>query len=272
MNHRPGSCVEKDMSVKITLAVLGLLTAFAIPAAAAPPPDYKVWGELLGKYYDPAQGMNYKGLKEQDKKTLDALRERMGAVDVNFLTKEDRLAYWINLYNISVVGIVVDNYPIESIKDLSTDPLIRLNIFKKPLVKTKQGMVSLNDIENEKIRDGFKDARIHFAINCAAESCPPIRLEPYVGSKVNQQLEDQTIRFLNGPQGVRTEKKGAVLVLHVTKVMDWFEEDFNKWAGGQLAFLNRYLIREKQKQLEAAGNQVKIEFDDYSWELNDTSK
>ena len=257
--------------MNLTLILLGLLSV-AVPAGAAAPPDYKAWGDLLAKYYDPAQGMNYKGLKEQDKKTLDALRERMGTVDVNFLTKEDRLAYWINLYNISVVGIVVDNYPIESIKDLSTDPLIRLNIFKKPLVKTKQGMVSLNDIENEKIRDGFKDARIHFAINCAAQSCPPIRNEPYVGSKVNQQLEDQTIRFLNGPKGVRTEKKGAVLILHVTKVMDWFEEDFNKWAGGQLAFLDRYLIGENLKQLKAAGNQVKIEFDDYSWKLNDTSK
>jgi hypothetical protein len=133
-------------------------------------------------------------------------------------------------------------------------------------------MVSLNDVENEKIRDGFKDARIHFAINCAAESCPSIRTEPYVGSKIKQQLDDQATRFLNGPKGVRTEKKGAVLILHVTKVMDWFEEDFNKWAGGQLAFLDRYLIGENLKQLKAAGNQVKIEFDDYSWKLNDTSK
>ena len=256
----------------LTLPVLTLLTALAVPAAAAPPPDYRVWGELLRKYYDPARGMSYKGLKEQDKPTLDALRERMATVDLNFLTKEDRLAYWINLYNISVVGIVVDNYPIESIKDLSTDPLIRLNIFKKPLVKTRQGMLSLNDIENDKIRDGFKDARIHFAINCAAESCPTIRTEPYVGSKINQQLDDQTTRFLNGPKGVRLEKKGAVLTLHVTKVMDWFEEDFNRWAGGQLAFLDRYLIGEKLKQFKAAGSQVKIEFDDYSWKLNDTSK
>src|SRR5690349_64423 len=255
----------------LTLAMLGLL-AVLTPAAAAPPPDYRVWGELLGKYYDPAQGMNYKALKEQDKQTLDALRERMATVDLNFLTKEDRLAYWINLYNISVVRIVVDNYPIASIKDLSTDPLVRLNIFKKPLVKTRQGMLSLNDIENDKIRDGFKDSRIHFAINCAAESCPPIRTEPYVGSKVNQQLDDQTTRFLNGPKGVRLEKKGAVLTLHVSKVMDWFEEDFNRWAGGQLTFLDRYLIGENLKQFKAAGSQVKIEFDEYSWKLNDTSK
>lgn len=261
------------MSVKIrTLAAFGLLAALAIPAAAAAPPSYKVWGELLGKYYDPARGMDYKGLKAQDKKTLDDLRAQMAAVDVNLLTREDRLAYWINLYNISVVGIVVDNYPIESIKDLSTDPLIRLNIFKKPLVKTKQGMTSLNDVENEKIREGFKDARIHFAINCAAESCPPIRAEPYVGSKVSQQLDDQATRFLNGPKGVRAERKGAVLTLHVSKVMDWFEDDFNKWAGGQGAFLKRYLTGEKRKQLDAVGSQVRIEFDDYSWKLNDTSK
>src|SRR5688572_17124993 len=111
------------MSMKmmnLTLILLGLL-ALAVPAGAAAPPDYKPWGNLLSKYYDPAKGMNYKALKAQDKATLDDLRRQMATVDVQSLTRQDQLAYWINLYNISVVGIVVDNYPIKSIKELSTD-------------------------------------------------------------------------------------------------------------------------------------------------------
>ena len=257
----------------LTLILLGLLAMLGtpVPAGAAAPPDYKVWGDLLAKYYDPAKGMNYKALKAQDKATLDTLRRQMAAVEVQALPRPDQFAYWINLYNISVVGIVVDNYPIESIKDLSTDPIVRLNIFKKPLVDTKRGKVSLNDIENEKIRDGFKDPRIHFAINCAAKSCPSIRPEPFTGSQINQQLDDQTRKFLNGPNGIRVEKKGGGVILHTTKVMDWFGEDFDKWGGGQEAFIIRYASSDKRKQIEEAASQVDIKYDDYSWALNDAS-
>jgi hypothetical protein len=254
------------------LALAAVLSAFAAPALAAPPPDYKLWAELLQKYYDPARGMDYKGLKENDRATLDRLRQQMAAVDTRFLSRQDLLAYWINLYNISAVGLVVDNYPVESIRDLSTDLLVRLNVFKKDHVPTKTGRLSLDEIENDKIREGFKDPRIHFAINCAAKSCPPIRPEPYVGAKINQQLDDQTRKFLNGPLGVRLEKKGPTLVVHTTKIMDWFASDFEKWGGGVLPFLQRYAARDKGAQIAAAGNQVKIEFDDYSWDLNDASK
>jgi hypothetical protein len=258
-------------SLLLTGAIAGAAVPPA-PAGAAEPPNYKVWGDLLAKYYDPAKGMNYKALKEGDKATLDQLRQKMATVDVQWLSRPDQLAYWINLYNISVVGIVVDNYPVESIRDLSTDPIVRLNVFKKPSVAVKGGKISLDTIENEKIRPVFKDAHIHFAINCAAESCPPIRTEPFVGERIQQQLADQTRKFLNGPNGVHLEKSGSTLLVHTTKVMDWFEEDFEKWGGGQLDFIKRYLAPDEAKQIEAAGNQVKLKFDEYSWKLNDASR
>jgi len=158
--------------------VLLLLLALMISAnASAAEPDYRLWQELLSKHYDPAKGMNYKGLKA-DKAALDRLRQQMAAVDAASLSKPEQLAYWINLYNISTVNVVAEKYPVESIRDISTDPVVRLNVFKKPHVKVKGGTMSLNDVENDKIRAGFKDPRIHFAINCAAESCPPIRPEP----------------------------------------------------------------------------------------------
>ena len=260
----------KTTSANLVLVGLALLAAVAGPAGAALPPDYKAWGDLLAKYYDPAKGMNYKALKAQDKKTLDDLRRQMATVDVQTLSRPDQFAYWINLYNISVVGVVVDNYPVASIRDLSTDPIIRINIFKKDLVDTKRGKVSLNDIENDKIREGFKDPRIHFAINCAAKSCPPIRPEPYVGSRISEQLDDQARKFLNGPNGVRLEKKGVSVVIHVTKVMDWFGDDFNKWGGGQVNFIIRYVTEDKAKPIRAAGTHVDLDFDDYNWMLNDT--
>lgn len=257
---------------RLLALAFGLVLSLSALPGAAQAPDYKPWQDLLTRYYNPAQGMKYKELKANDKAALDRLRQQMAQVDVSKLPRNDQLAYWINLYNINVVGVVVDNYPVESIRDISTDPVVRLNVFKKDSVRTKQGAVSLNDVENEKIRAGFKDPRIHFAINCAAESCPPIRSEPYVGSRIDQQLDDQARKFLNGPHGVRLEKDGAELDLHVTKIMDWFADDFEQWGGGRVAFLRKYLPADKQKQLDAARGKVDLEFDEYSWTLNDASR
>lgn len=238
----------------LLLTVL-LLTA---PASAAEP-DYRLWQELLSRHYDPAKGMDYKGLKA-NKAALDRLRRQMAAVDVSSLSRPEQLAYWINLYNVSVVGVVVDNYPVESIRDVSTDPIVRLNVFKKPYVRVKGGTMSLDDIEHRKIREPFKDPRIHFAINCAAESCPPIRPEPYVGVRIDRQLDDQTRRFLDG--SVRLEGN----VLHVTKIMDWFEDDFEQWGGGTVSFLKKHLSPDKARRI---GAKVELDYDDYSWKLND---
>jgi hypothetical protein len=261
------------MLVGLLLLAIVVPPAAALAAAApAPAPDYAAWNDLLARYYDPAKGMNYRGLKAQGAQALAGLRQRMAEVDPAALPRPDQLAYWINLYNISVVSVVVDHYPVESIRDISTDPIIRLNVFKKPSVKVKGGAISLNDVENDKIREGFKDPRIHFAINCAAESCPPIRSEAYAGARINEQLDDQARKFLNGPHGVHLGKDGDTLVVHTTKVMDWFGEDFDKWGGGRLAFIEKHVPADKASQIEKAGKDVKLAYDSYSWKLNDASK
>jgi hypothetical protein len=251
--------------------MLVLLLALPQWAAAAPPPDYKPWQDLLAKHYDPAKGMRYKALKAQDKPALDRLRQQMALIDPAALSPKDRLAYWINLYNISVVGIVVDHYPVDSIRDISTDPIIRLNVFKKDSVATKSGKISLDTIENEKIREAFKDPRIHFAINCAAKSCPPIRPEPYVGARLDQQLDDQAQKFFNNTHNARFEKNERGVVVHVTKIMDWFEDDFEQWGGGRIAFLRKHLAPERRKIIDPSVKNVSLEFNDYSWDLNDAS-
>ncbi len=257
------------------LAVLGVLAVLVVlgrPLAAAPPPDYKPWQDLLTRYYDPARGMNYRALEANGKPVLDRLRLQMAQVDPATLPPKDRLAYWINLYNISVTGIVVDNYPVDSIRDISTDPIIRLNVFKKDSVPTKHGNVSLDTIENEKIREAFKDPRIHFAINCAAKSCPPIRPEPYVGARLDQQLDDQVRKFFSSPHHILFEKDPRGVVIHATKILDWFKDDFDKWGGGQVAFLRKYLSPDRQLLIDPAKGNVTLEFSDYDWSLNDASR
>jgi hypothetical protein len=230
-------------------------------------PDYSAWNQLLTNYYDPAHGMDYASLKARDAGTLDQLRQRLGRLAVSSLTPRQQLAYWINLYNVNVVSTVVEHYPVKSIREISTDPIIRLNVFKKETVPFGGGHISLNTIENEKLRDGFHDPRIHFAIDCAARSCPPIRPEAYVGARVDAQLDEQVRMFVAGP-AVRIDSVGGNTVVHTTKIMDWFGDDFDKWGGGRIAFLRRYLPPEKARPLPASGA-VKIEYDDYDWSLND---
>lgn len=230
-------------------------------------PDYSGWNRLLAKYYDPARGMDYARLKANDGATLQQLRQSLGGVAVSSLTPKQQLAYWINLYNVNVVSTVVEHYPVKSIRDISTDPIIRLNVFKKETVPFGNGTISLETIENDRIRNGYHDPRIHFAINCAALSCPPIRPEAYTGARVDAQLDDQARKFLAGP-GVRIESRDGRTIVHTTKIMDWFGDDFNKWGGGKISFLRRYLPPEKARLLPQTSD-VKIEYDNYDWSLND---
>lgn len=264
--------------LSIALATASLFATSSEPAQSAPTapagftagePDYSAWNSLLKRYYDPAKGMDYRNLKAKDGAALRSLREQMMRVNVGSLNPKQQLAYWINLYNINVVGVVVDNYPVKSIRDISTDPIVRLNVFKKDLVPFGNGLTSLDQIENKRIREGFKDARIHFAINCAARSCPPIRTEAYVGARVDEQLDDQARRFLNGPNGVKVGRKNDKVVVSTTKVMDWFKKDFEQWGGGSVAFIRKYASPDKVKMIDGAGGKVRLEFEDYDWALND---
>jgi len=248
---------------------LAVLLLAALPLLAQTEPDYSAWNAILRKYYDPARGMDYAGLKARDAATLQNLRQQLGRVNVAALNPKQQLAYWINVYNVNTAATIVEAYPVDSIRDLSTDPIIRLNVFKKERVPFGGAKLSLDQVENERIRVGFHDPRIHFAINCAARSCPPVRTEAYVGARLDAQLDDQVRRFMSGPLGVRFETTGDGVTVHATKIMDWFSKDFEQWAGGKAAFLRRYVPPAEQRLIDRAGGKLDFEYDDYDWALND---
>lgn len=251
----------------LALSVILLFAAAARPAQTSAEPDYGEWNRLLTKYYDPGRGMDYAHLKSGDAASLQRVRQTLGRASVQSMAPKQQLAYWINLYNVNVVSIIIEHYPVGSIRDISTDPIIRLNVFKKESVPFGSGALSLKTIEDEKIRNGFHDPRIHFAINCAARSCPPIRPEAYVGARVDAQLDDQARKFAASP-AIRVESSDGRTILHTTKIMDWFGGDFDRWGGGKLPFLRRYLPPEKGRLLPQSGS-VKIDYDGYDWSLND---
>jgi hypothetical protein len=239
-----------------------LVLALALPLQAQ---DLAQWNRILSTYYNPARGMDYKALKARDMAAVQALRQQLGRVNVAALDRKSQLAHWINVYNINTVATILESYPVDSIRDISTDPIIRLNVFKKDRVPVGSAKVSLNDVENEKIREGFKDPRIHFAINCAAKSCPPIRTEAFTGAKLDAQLDDQARRFLGS---TRFSRDGDTLVITTTKIMDWFSDDFEKWGGGKAAFIRKYVPADKQRLIDTA-KKIELEYADYDWSLND---
>jgi len=239
-----------------------LLFAFTMHAQTAE------WNRLLSTYYNPAHGFDYKALKARDAAALQNIRRQLGRVNVAALEPRQQLAHWINVYNVNTVAAIIEGYPVESIRDLSTDPIIRLNVFKKERVPVGSAKLSLDAIEHEKIRERFKDPRIHFAINCAAKSCPPIRTEAFTGQKLDAQLDAQARAFLNGPLGARFERDGDELTITVTKIMDWFGDDFEKWGGGKAAFIRKYVPADKQRMIDQAKD-IDFEYDDYDWALND---
>lgn len=255
--------------MKIISFIATLLLGLQLQASE---PDYAVWTQVLRTHYDRIEGMDYEGLANKDWSTMKQVVQSMAHVDANRLTRDEQLAYYINLYNATVVNLLMENRQVSSIRDLSTDPIIRFNIFKKDLVQMRGQIISLKRLEDEFIRVRFKDPRIHFAINCGARSCPPIRLEAYTGAGLQAQLDDQTKAFFTHPKlGSQFEKAGDGLLVHVTKIMDtgsWFGEDFEQWGGGRLPFLRKHLQPSQQKVLDAYQGNVKLQFDAYDWGLN----
>jgi len=238
---------------------------FAAPAASdSVGPDNSLFTQVLRDNVK-NELVNYQAIKA-DKRFADYI-DLLQKTDPNTISKKTRLTFWINVYNAFTIKIVVDQYPIKSIMSKTAYAFGKSN-FQKKLVTINGVKYSLNDIENEIIRP-YGDPRIHFAINCAALSCPPLRDEAFEPTRLNEQMEEQTRNFLNNPQKNSFDfmKKQAKL----SKVFDWFKEDFEKYTTSVPEFISRYLSAEQAQQLRSAGKSFKIDHHDYNWDLNDTA-
>jgi hypothetical protein len=209
--------------------------------------DHSVWNDLLKKHVSATGKVNYKGFKTD----LDILDTYMRSLNENAPTenasKEERLAYWINAYNAVTVRLIVGNYPITSITKLDGGKPWDVKRYSNGSKK-----ISLNDIENNILRP-MGDARIHFALNCAAKSCPPLLNEAFTGENVLRLLEQRTKQFINSSRTV-VEKDG----IKVSKVFEWYAKDF----GNVVDFVNKYA---KVK----ASKTAKVSYLEYDWSLND---
>lgn len=228
----------------VLLSGLLLLACFKGPA----PVSHDTWNDLLGKHVDATGKVDYKGFKA-DKATLDVYLESLAAnPPADSWSLAEKMAYWINAYNAFTIDLIADNYPLSSILTLDggkTWDVKRITLGGKKY--------SLNQIENEILRPVFKDPRVHFALNCAAKSCPPLYNKAFTAKNLDRALEQRSRQFINDPNfnSVTAEKAS------VSKIFEWYAADF----GDLKAFLNKYAAT---KLNESAS----IGFQEYNWDLN----
>ncbi|MCK5368247.1 MAG: DUF547 domain-containing protein, partial [Cyclobacteriaceae bacterium] len=167
--------------------------------------------------------------------------------------------YWINAYNAFTVKLIIDHYPLESIKDIGS--AIQIPFVNSPwdikFIEINGKKLDLNNIEHSILRKKFDEPRIHFAINCASFSCPKLRREAYVANNLDVQLEKQAIQFINDLE--RNSISGSHA--EVSKIFSWFKGDFTK-EGSLVDFLNQYSNTE-------IGKESKISYMNYNWALNE---
>jgi len=262
-------------NVKRKVAALAvLLVSLAAAARAQEALDYSSYARVLDRGVTPDGRVRYKELKENSD-DLEAFIRLLAATSPEnrpelFPTPEAQVAYWINAYNAFVVHEVVKNYPVESVRDLKFG--FGLLFFKRQRFVAGGKRYSLDDIEHGILRQRYRDARIHFAVNCASASCPPLRREPYLAEKLEAQLEDATFNFIQRRENVWM--RGDVLFL--SAIFDWYGEDFTRAAAAKahgrptvVDYVTRYLPAETAERVRREN--PRVEFYNYDWTLNDAA-
>jgi hypothetical protein len=232
--------------------------------------DHALWSGFLARFVAPgADGVArvaYAKVGPEDRARLDAYVEALARVPVSTLARAEQRPYWINLYNALTVRVVLDAYPVASIRDIRISPgLFASGPWGKKLVRIEGEALSLDDIEHRILRPIFADPRIHYALNCASIGCPDLAREAYTREGTVAMLEAAARAFVNHPRGARIERGR----LRVSSIYDWFKADF----GGSDAAVIRHLGSYAAPDLADALRGIrKIDDHGYDWSLNDAAR
>lgn len=203
---------------------------------------------LLKKYVSEDGRVNYNGFKKERARLESYLYHLELNPPNDSYSREEALAYWINIYNASTIYLVIKKFPIRSIIEINErEP------WGYKFVKSGGEVYTLNQIEHQIIRPKFKDPRIHFALNCAAKSCPRLLNAAYIGETLEDQLEKMTLDFINDAQ----KNTISPSIVQVSKLFEWYHDDF----GNVNAFINKYSIVK-------IASDANITFKPYDWSLN----
>lgn len=240
-------------------------------AGSAVTVDHGAWDKLLKTYVTPGtDGVNrvaYAKFKSAGHADLKKYVAALEAVDVAALDRPEQFAFWANLYNAKTIDVVLDKYPVKSIKDISLGggllTLVTGGPWKAKVTKVKGQELSLDDIEHGILRPGFKDPRVHYAVNCASFGCPNLATDAFTGGKLEAQLDAGAKAYVNHPRGIRFDGAKAT----VSSIYSWFQADFGGSEKGVIDHMKKYANPELKAKLDAATG---FAGHDYDWTLNET--
>lgn len=227
----------------------------------AMPISHELWSQILKENVKTNGWFDYASVKA-DRTKFDAYLELLNTHHPNPDTwnRNERMAYWFNAYNAYTVQLILDNYPIESIKDVKKGIPFVNGVWDIKFIEIEGQSYSLNNIEHGILRPKFNDPRIHVAVNCASYSCPPLLTEAFDPDRLDEQLDAATIGFLKDKLRNQISPNKA----QVSSIFKWYKGDFTKDQSLK-AFLNKYLDT-------PIASSTDIEYLDYNWSLNDAAK
>lgn len=249
------------MSLPTRLAPLALIAALAGPASAL---DEALYARLLSEHTREVADLarvrvDYAALARSPEWT--ALVRSLEATDPAALSGRDaKKAFWINAYNILAIDLVAGSWPVESIRDIGS---LFSSVWKREAGRIGGTPYSLDEIEHGILRP-MGDARVHAAVVCASTSCPQLRREPYRAATVDAQLDDAMRTWMADPgKGLRVDRASGTVRL--SKIFDWFEEDFEP---SPLGFAARFAPDDARRAIEVLGGDADVEHFDYDWAVN----
>jgi hypothetical protein len=230
--------------------------------------DHSLWAGLLKTYVKPSEdGVNrfaYGKVTNAARTRLKNYLTALQAAEVSKLNEKEQRAFWANLYNALTIEVILDHYPVKSIRDIAISPgLFAVGPWGKKLAKVEGRDLSLDDIEHRILRKVWKDPRVHYSVNCASIGCPNLPNVPFTGATLEAMLDQGAKDYINHPRGVSVDAKGR---LTVSRIYNWFAEDFGSSDANILAHLKTYAAPDLKAKLEAAKS---ISAYDYDWSLND---
>ncbi len=241
------------------LIVFTFISVFLVAQASVaqqPSGMHQPWTELLQTHVDAKGWVSYKGFRTDSLKLNAYLYSLSKQPPTSDWSREEKLAFWINAYNAFTVKLIVDNYPVSSIKDIKKGIPFVNSVWDIKFFEIGGDKMDLNQIEHSILRKEFNEPRIHFSIVCASISCPKLRNEAFEAQQLEQQLQEQASDFINDS----TKNKIGKDELQLSSIFDWFEKDFAKETT-----LKEYVQKYAKHEFEATS---KVKYMDYNWNLN----
>ncbi len=228
--------------------------------------DHQPWDTLLKKYIDESDGkiskFDYKNVSEQDKSNLKTYIATLTKVQVDKLNSVEQMAYWINLYNALTIQIVLNAYPIDTIKKIDS-PLFKTGPWSKKRVQVEGEPLSLDDIEHQILRPVYQDPRVHYGVNCASLGCPNLQSQAYTAENLEELLDLGAEQYINHPRGLSVINGK----LHASSIYKWFASDF----GGEQDLLDHFLDYANDELAQQLQQHTRISDYHYDWLINEKS-